>query len=363
MNNMMREDNAGHSEKKWRGPLLLTVAAMAISSWIVHKKTQQAERIHPPKGNFVEVDGVRLHYVEHGTGTPLVLLHGNGAMAEDFELSGLPAAAAAQHRVIMFDRPGYGYSDRPTDRKWTPLEQARLLHQASQQLGIERPIVLGHSWGTFVAIAWALEFPDDVRGLVLLSGYYYPSMRPDTKLLATPALPLIGTLMRYTLSPLSGRLLWPAITKQIFRPTEVAERFSSFPMWLSLRPAQLRASAVESGMMVPAAKALSKRYRELTMPILIMAGTKDKIANPKHNSARLHEELPHSLLWMKEEVGHMIHYACPDEIVTALQTLETMEQPDVPPTLLARTTGNDTSVSPPIQGATHSSANDRKTLH
>ncbi|MGZ3236580.1 MAG: alpha/beta fold hydrolase [Burkholderiaceae bacterium] len=362
MNNPMREDNSGRAGK-WRGPVLLTLAAMAISSWAIRKKIQQAERAHPPMGKFIEVDGIRLHYVEHGTGTPLVLLHGNGAMAEDFELSGLSEAAATQHRVIIFDRPGYGYSDRPNDRKWTPLEQAKLLHKASQQLGIDRPIVLGHSWGTLVAIAWALEFPGDVRGLVLLSGYYYPSLRPDTKLLATPALPLIGTLMRYTLSPLSGRLFWPAISKQIFRPAEIAERFSSFPVWLSLRPAQLQASAVESGMMVPAAKALSKRYRELKMPILIMAGTKDKIANPKRNSQRLHEELPHSLLWMKEEVGHMIHYACPDEIVTAIQTLETMEQPDVPPTLLARTTESGTNVSPSMQTAPHSTTDSRKTLH
>ncbi|HEY8101485.1 MAG TPA: alpha/beta hydrolase [Burkholderiaceae bacterium] len=362
MINPMHEDNSNQSGK-WRGPVLLTLAAMAISSWVIRKKIQQAERDHPPMGKFIEVDGIRLHYVEHGTGTPLVLLHGNGAMAEDFEISGLPEAAAAQHRVIIFDRPGYGYSDRPQDRKWTPLEQARLLHKASQQLGIDRPIVLGHSWGTLVAIAWALEFPEDVGGLVLLSGYYYPSMRPDTKLLATPALPIIGTLMRYTVSPLSSRLLWPAITKQIFRPAEVAERFRSFPVWLSLRPSQLRASAIESGMMVPSAKTLSKRYRELKMPILIMAGTKDKIANPKHNSERLHEELPHSLLWMKENVGHMIHYACPDEIVTAIQTLETMEQPDVPPTLLARPTGNGASVSPSIQAATHSDTDHRKTLH
>lgn len=321
MKNLIREDN--RRTGKWRGPALLTLAAMAISSWAIHKKTQQQERAHPPKGKFIEVDGSRLHYVEHGTGPALVLLHGNGAMAEDFEISGLPAAAAARYRVIMFDRPGYGYSDRPHDRKWTPIEQARLLHQATQQLGVERPIVLGHSWGTLVALAWALEFPQDVRGLVLLSGYYYASMRPDTKLLATPAVPLIGTLMRHTVSPLSGRLLWPAIAKHVFSPADVADRFRSYPVWLSLRPEQLRASAEESGMMVPAAQALSKRYRELlNMPLLIMAGIRDRITDPEFHSRRLHEELPHSDLRMKESVGHMIHYACPDEIAAAILALD-----------------------------------------
>jgi pimeloyl-ACP methyl ester carboxylesterase len=336
MKNPMRENNASN-KGKWRGPLLLSVIAMAISSWAVHKKTQQAERTYPPKGKFIEVDGVRLHYVEHGTGKPLVFLHGNGVMVEDFELSGLSEAVAAGHRVIMFDRPGYGYSDRPQTRKWTATEQARLLHQAAQQLGIERPIVLGHSWGTLVALAWALEFPDDVRGLALLSGYYYPSMRPDTKLLATPALPIIGTLMRHTVSPLSGRLLWHAIAKQMFSPAAIAPQFqSSYPVWLSLRPEQLRASAEESGMMVPTAKLLSQHYQELKMPILIMAGKQDLIANPQHNSERLHAELPHSLLRLKEGVGHMIHYICPDEIVAEIQTLDTMTLANASSTSISR---------------------------
>ncbi|MGZ3158639.1 MAG: alpha/beta fold hydrolase [Burkholderiaceae bacterium] len=362
MNNAMRDDNNEHPAK-WRGPALLALAALAVSSLVMRKKIQQAERVHPPLGQFIEVDGVRLHYVEYGTGDPLVLLHGNGTMAEDFEISGLSKAAAAQHRVIAFDRPGYGYSDRPDGKDWTPIEQATLLHQALRQLGVERPIVLGHSWGTLVALAWALEFPEDVRGLVLLSGYYYPSMRPDTKLLATPAVPLLGTLMRYTVSPLSGRLLWPAIAKHMFSPAKVADRFSSFPVWLSLRPGQLRASAVESGMMVPSAKILSPRYRELNLPIFIMAGAKDKIANAKTNSERLHEELPHSLLRIEEGVGHMIHYACTDEIVTAIQTLETMTQSGGTSVATSRTTATAASVPPSMQAGSQAGTDSRKTLH
>ena len=58
-----------------------------------------------------------------------------------------------------------------------------------QRLGIERPVVVGHSWGTLVALAWALRRPDEVRGLLLLSGYYYPSLRADVVLFAPPAIP------------------------------------------------------------------------------------------------------------------------------------------------------------------------------
>ncbi|CAN5196696.1 alpha/beta hydrolase [soil metagenome] len=321
MNDRMHQETTVTSGK-WLGPALVALAGVAASSLVTYRKGQEAERIHPPLGKFIEVDGVRLHYIERGQGDPLVLLHGDGAMAEDFELSGLPAAAAGNYRVISFDRPGYGYSQRPDSRQWTAIEQAALLRQALDQLGVQNPVVLGHSWGNFVALAMALEYPAYVKSLVLLSGYYYPSLRLDAELLATPALPVVGTLMRHTVSPVSGRMMWPGISKKLFAPAEIPSRWDQFPVWLTLRASQLKASAAESGMMVPSAKLLYKRYRELKMPILIMAGSGDRIVSPKKNAQRLHDELPHSELRIKEGIGHMIHYACADEIAAAIRSLK-----------------------------------------
>jgi pimeloyl-ACP methyl ester carboxylesterase len=84
------------------------------------------------------VDGVRLHYVEQGTGEPLVLLHGNGSMIQDFATSGLVKTAAETYRVIVFDRPGFGYSNRPRGKVWTPDAQASLLRHALARLGFRR---------------------------------------------------------------------------------------------------------------------------------------------------------------------------------------------------------------------------------
>jgi pimeloyl-ACP methyl ester carboxylesterase len=153
------------------------VAALAGAAAYVQKRAHEAEVDNPPKGRFVEVDEVRLHYTEQGSGEPLVLLHGNGATVEDFATSGLVDMAAQRYRVITFDRPGYGYSERPRSMIWTPEAQAALFAAAFRQLGIERPIVLGHSWGTQVAVALGLDWAQSVRSLVLLSGYYYPSVR------------------------------------------------------------------------------------------------------------------------------------------------------------------------------------------
>jgi hypothetical protein len=141
-----------------------------------------------------------------------VLLHGNGTMGEDFDISGLVGHAAARYRVIVFDRPGYGHSERPPGRRFGPEEQADLVHAAL--------------------------------------------LRLDVPLLAGPALPGLGALMRHTVSPLLARALWPLSTRRWFAPATVSEAFRQrYPTWMSLRPSQLAASAQGSAAMVPAAAA------------------------------------------------------------------------------------------------------------
>jgi pimeloyl-ACP methyl ester carboxylesterase len=286
----------------------------------VRAKTKQAEAENPPQGRFVTADGVRLHYIERGEGPTLVLLHGNGVLADDFDHSGLLDRAAQHYRVIAFDRPGFGYSERPRSKVWTPQAQARLLRHALQELGVDSAIVLGHSWGTLVALSMALDAPDFVRGLVLLSGYYYPSLRADV-LTSGPAVPVIGDLMRYTVSPIVGRMLWRPIAKRAFAPMDVDVRFRALPVWMMLRPSQLRASAAETAMMVPSAMALAKRYQELKVPAVIMSGTQDLIVDFSHNSERLSERIPESELQLQPGVGHMTHYAHPEQVMTAVDSI------------------------------------------
>jgi pimeloyl-ACP methyl ester carboxylesterase len=308
------------------GTAWLGLAALGASYLFVRGKARQAEREFSPSGKFVVADGVRLRYVEQGQGPVLVLLHGNGTMAEDFGLSGLTGQLARNFHVIAFDRPGFGYSERPRRRIWTPMAQGKLLHKALHMLGIEQAIVLGHSWGTLVALAMALEFPAFVRGLVLLSGYYYPSVRLDVALASGPAIPVLGDLMRYTVSPLLGRILWPFAIRRAFSPGRVTASFRRLPVWMALRPSQLRATAAEAVMMIPSAFALGKRYEELKMPVVIMAGEGDRVASAEHNSVRLHEALAQSELMLLPAAGHMVPHQAREKIVAALKRLAGIEE-------------------------------------
>src|SRR5207237_1588095 len=168
-----------------------------------------------------KVDGVRLHFTVHGRDDApqtIVLLHGNRSLAEELDISGLSRQAAERYRVVVFDRPGYGHSDRPDGRRWGPDEQADLIHKALVRLGVADPIVFGHSWGALVALAMGLRHPQDVGSLVLASGYYFTTERLDAALLGAQSLPVVGTLLRHTVSPLLARLLWPARVQRMFAP-------------------------------------------------------------------------------------------------------------------------------------------------
>jgi pimeloyl-ACP methyl ester carboxylesterase len=285
-------------------------------------KARQAEADFPPTGQFLQVDGVRLHYVDQGqSGSTVVLLHGNGVTLQDYEASGVLGLAATKHRVIAFDRPGFGYSERPRTTIWTPVKQAELLLKALSQLGVEKVVVVGHSWGTLVALAMALQDPATVQGLVLLSGYYYGTARPDVVPMSAPGLPVIGDVMAHTVSPLAGRLMSPAAVKAAFHPAPVSDKFKLFPVEMTLRPSQIRATAADTAMMVPAAVELSKRYADIQLPVVVLAGEGDLIAHKDKHSERIVSDLPKAELRIVPHHGHLLHYAVPEEVVAAIEAV------------------------------------------
>ena len=309
---------------------LLVAAAMAGLAGYHAGRAWRAQRDNPPEGRFITVDGVRLHVKIVGRGDPVVLLHGDGSLIADFEVSGLVADLARFRTVIVFDRPGFGYSARPRTRLWTADAQARLLARALRALGVERACIVGHSWGCSVALTLALTHRDMVSALVLVSGYYFPTPRHDAWLLSPPALPLIGDAMRYTLSPILFRLLWPWLMHKLFTPMPIPRKWRGFPREMALRPSQIRASAEEVALMVPQAALMQARYGEIAVPTVIVAGDSDAVITTRRQSERLHGVLRGSVLHIVSGAGHMVHQTATDRVLAAIN-----EAMDLAPTLHA----------------------------
>jgi pimeloyl-ACP methyl ester carboxylesterase len=280
---------------------------------------RRAEEANPPGGSFIEVEGVRLHYLEKGNGPLVVLLHGNATMAQDWVASGVFDALARTNRVIAFDRPGFGHSSRPRSVVWTPAAQAQLIAAALAQRGEAQARIVGHSFGTLVALELGLGHPQVAGSLVLIGGYYYPSVRMDAVLGSPPAIPVIGDAMRFTVSPLLGAAMKRPMEKQIFAPAPVSAGWKArFPFAMTLRPSQIRASAAEAALMVPAAAALQGRIGDLKLPLTIIAGDGDKVVSTSDQSERLAAALPGSELLIVEGAGHMVHHTASTRVTAAI---------------------------------------------
>jgi pimeloyl-ACP methyl ester carboxylesterase len=168
-------------------------------------------------------------------------------------------------------------------------------------------------------VALALKYPDMVRGLVLASGYYYPTARPDVVAMGAPALPLVGDILSHTLSPLISRAIWPLMMAKIFGPRSVPGKFGAFPKEMALRPSQIRASAAESALIIPDAFKLRNRYAELKMPVVIIAGEQDRLIDIDAQSARLHSDISQSMFNRVAGNGHMIQQTATDQVMSAIR--------------------------------------------
>ncbi|SAK90088.1 alpha/beta fold family hydrolase [Caballeronia temeraria] len=297
------------------------VASIGIAAWTA-LRARRAERDFPPLGQFIDVDGVRLHYFDEGDGPIVVLLHGNLVTVQDYFASGMFDRLTARHRVIAFDRPGFGHSSRPRDRLWTPQAQAALIQRALQKLGLPDAVIVGHSLGCLVATAMALDPKMDIRGLTLISGYFYPTPRADVAISAPAAIPVLGDVMRYTVSPIVARMMYDRTIDAMFAPRAVPDSFHTYvPREPVLRPSQMRATAEDAAYMIPAAASMSERYGEIDVPVRIFAGSDDKIADPESQSGRLSKAIRQSVLSVVQGSGHMVHYDDSGRIGDAIEAM------------------------------------------
>ena len=297
------------------GILVLVIGNIVFSS--------VAERKNPPIGNFIECEGVRLHYLVRGdpVAPSVVLFHGNGSLIQDLIISGLVDRLARRNRVLCFDRPGFGYSERPRARIWTATSQAALFVKALDQLGVREPVVLGHSWGALVAVAIGFQNDYPIRGLVLASGYYFPTLRWDFWMMSGPAIPVLGDLVRHTVAPIISWAILPALLRKLFAPRSIPEEFKDrFPASLTLRPKQLRAAAEESAFLIPEATRLQARYSSIRCPVHIFHGTGDQLIEPEQ-ARRLHNVLSSSDLHLVDDAGHMVTYADGGTMAQAVDSL------------------------------------------
>ncbi len=282
------------------------------------------ERAHPPAGRFVEVAGGRLHLLELGPADApaVVLLHGASGNLGDMRVA-LGDRLAARYRVIMIDRPGHGWSDRPDGAAdASPAQQAALIHQALERIGVSHAIVVGHSWSGALATAYALAYPDATAGLLLLAPVAYPWPGGVGWYNPIVANSVVGWVFARTLALPIGKLLLKPGVGMVFAPQlpppDYVERAGAE---LILRPRELTANAEDLTGLKAFVTAQAPHYGEIETPTIVIAGDEDTTVSPDIHAKHIVRVLPHGRLIMLPGVGHMLHHAAPEVVIAAIDEL------------------------------------------
>lgn len=286
--------------------------------------------------NFVELDGdfagARLHYVEKGAAkpgiAPVILIHGASGNLRDMELA-LMDALSHETRVLAFDRPGHGWSERTAHPGIAdPALQAAAIRNALGRLGVERPVMLGHSWGASVAAAHALHWPDELAGLLPLSGALYPWPGGVAWYHSVVRMPVIGWFFtRLVVAPAGRLLLDKGIAANFYPDVPPAHYAEAAALPLLFRPAEFRANSEDTAQLKGYLARQSARYGEIAVPTIVITGNADHTVSPKLHSYAFHNAVAGSELIKLKGTGHMPHHARRDVVVDALLRLARGERP------------------------------------
>ena len=299
-------------------------AALAGGVSIVNAaRADSAEARFPPIGEFETVDGVRIHMLDSGRKdlTPLVLIHGASGNLRDFGF-GFTERLADRYRVIAVDRPGHGHSERGPGEAHRPDRQAFLLREAVAQRGARRAIVLGHSLGAAIALAWALDAPESVSGVVDLAGAAMPwpgGIDLQYRLADTP---LLGRLTANAVSALVSEAYVEQQIAGIFAPQRPPEGYlEGVGAPLALRPDTFRFNGQDVRNLKPFLAEMSKNYPKLTAPLEILHGAADSIVPAQVHAQPLANLAPRARLSLLPGVGHMPHHAAGDLVAKAIDRI------------------------------------------
>lgn len=279
----------------------------------------QAERAVPASGKFLQLGRHRIHYVDEGQGRPILFIHGLGAQLHHFRQPLF--AELTDFRLIALDRPGSGYSGRPFGFSGSLTEQAELIARFIAELGLERPLVVGHSLGGAVALALAENHPQAVSGLVLLSPLTHleDELRPEFRSLYIKS-PLKRRLIAETLAIPASLKYAPQTLAFLFSPQQAPKDYGTAGGgFAGLRPSHFYATSADMVAIERDLGAIEARYKELDLPVGVMFGTADRVLDYRLHGEPLAGGIKDLELDLVEGLGHMPQFVEPKRVAALIR--------------------------------------------
>jgi pimeloyl-ACP methyl ester carboxylesterase len=287
-------------------------AVVVVLMRFTRRVARRAEAAVPPDGQFLDIDGERLHYVDFGQGPAVVFIHGLSGQLRNFAYLPLETLART-HRVVLVDRPGSGYSTRTAQHDGAIASQANAVARLIDTLGLDRPLVVGHSLGGAVSLALALDHPQRVGALALIAPLTQPVA--DVPAAFRPLAIRSAWWRRWvsrTLAVPVGMMTGRTTLTYVFGPEDAPKDFLIRGGGvLSYRPGNFEASSVDILAAARDMPALAARYASLSVPVEILYGRQDRILDYRvqGETMRLASERVHLTL---VDGGHMLPVTQPE---------------------------------------------------
>jgi pimeloyl-ACP methyl ester carboxylesterase len=315
--------------------LVIVVAALAILALVTQAGVFALQRAYPARGRMIKVAGATLNVVDIGPrdapGPPVVMIHGASSNLEVMRRP-LGEMLARNHRVILIDRPGHGWSTRARLQDSTPAIQGRMIDAALQKLGVGPVVLVVHSWSGALGARMALDYPKRVAGLVMLAPVAYPwrgGVGWYTKLVA---IPVIGPLLAYTITLPLGYFLAGPGARGVFLPQVMPDGFvGNTATALLLRPREFLANARDIVTLRAAVEEQAPRYGDIRAPTVVISGELDKTVTTKIHSRQFAKAVPNAKLIVLPDVGHMVQNAVPELVISEIEAMIGKTAPSAAP--------------------------------
>ena len=272
--------------------------------------------LYPFESHYAEIDGASVHYVDEGSGPPLVLLHGNPTWS--FLYRDIVRGLRDRYRCIAVDHPGFGLSSAAPGYGFTPAEHADVLEQLVLQLNLSDATMMVQDWGGPIGFAVATRHPERFAAFVIGNTWAWPKSDPGTQLFSRLLGGPIGRRLILNRNLFVERALPGGVRRRTLSEAVMNAYRGPFPTRASRRPTAVFPREILASR--PFLADVEGRLPALRdRPALIVWPTKD-VAFRERELRRWEQVFPNHRTVPLEGAGHYIQEDAADEIVTAIRS-------------------------------------------
>ncbi|OBZ95498.1 esterase [Pararhizobium polonicum] len=304
----------------------LCLAALVVGFGFSAYQAAAFEKDNLNTGELIDVGGYRMNSVyiprpKTADLPTLVFIHGASANLRD-PMVAFRDKLEERAGMLFLDRPGLGFSERGGPQNAYPDGQADAIAALMRKRGINKAIIVSHSFGGAIAASFALNHKDMVAGLLFLSPATHPWPGGIEWYYDAAKIPVIGWLFSTLVVPPVGLASIDRATRQVFAPNPRPDGYiEETAAYLALRPRAFRNNAIDIANLLEYVKRVSPRYKEIKAPTVIITGDTDRVVLPEIHSRQLHEDIAGSTLLRIHNLGHKPDYIVTDLAIAAIETL------------------------------------------